>query len=413
MTYEIRANMNLNENEIQKFVVENQASTPSTTKKGRMVYLTADNKLYFYNGTAWIAITTSESGEYQLVSEKDQPEGYAGLDASGKIVIGELPTGIGVDTIPLLKGTLENGQGIKYDQASGGFIPFDVSTLYTFKGSCTSAELDTKTATAHSGDVWNVTDTRAWKTGTYPAGTNWAFESTGAGTGNWEPLTGIMDLSGYQTTANLVQTLAGADTTHYPSAKTVSDAIGVVSAVASAAVVANSPITAGTACKITYDAKGLVTGGAALEPSDIPDIGATYLKVAQKGAASGVASLDENTKVPIAQLPTGNGENLIPVLPSTGAAGQAIVVNEDGDGFAFRTVPDHSLSRVIKTITGDGSTASWDFATSFGEAASAVTIRNASGNIIYADVTITATQVTVAMTPAPTADETFTVSIIG
>ena len=413
MTYEIRANMNLNENEIQKFVVENQASTPSTTKKGRMVYLTADNKLYFYNGTAWIAITTSESGEYQLVSEKDQPEGYAGLDASGKIVIDELPTGIGVDTIPLLKGTLENGQGIKYDQASGGFIPFDVSTLYTFKGSCTSAELDTKTATAHSGDVWNVTDTRAWKTGTYPAGTNWAFESTGAGAGNWEPLTGIMDLSGYQTTANLVQTLDGADTTHYPSAKTVSDAIAVVSAVASAAVVANSPITAGTACKITYDAKGLVTGGAALEPSDIPDIGATYLKVAQKGAASGVASLDENTKVPIAQLPTGNGENLIPVLPSAGAAGQALVVNEGGNGFTFRTVPDHSLSRKVETITGDGSTTSWNFSTSFGEAASTVTIRNASGNIIYADVTITATQVTVAMTPAPAADETFTVSIIG
>ena len=43
------------------------------------------------------------------------------------------------------------------------------------------------------------------------------------------------------------------------------------------AVVANSPITGGTHTKITYDAKGLVTGGADLAAADIPSIDHTKI----------------------------------------------------------------------------------------------------------------------------------------
>ena len=406
--------MDLAGNQLQNVVIDNQGSNPSSGVAGRLIYVTADNKLKYYNGTAWVAITTSESGEYQLKSEKNQANGYAGLGADSKIAIAQIPTGVGEDTIPILKGAITNGQGLKYSQADGGFVSFDISTLYSFKGSCTSEELDTKTATAQSGDVYNLTDERSWNSGTYPAGTNWAFESTGAGTGNWEPLTGIMDLSGYQTTANMVQNLDGADTTHYPSAKATSDAIGVVSAVASAAVVANSPITGGTYTKITYDAKGLVTGGANLVASDIPDLSASYVAVGRIGASGGVAGLGSDSKVPLTQLPTGNGENLIPVLPSAGTAGQALVVNEGGNGFAFRTVPDHSMSRVSFSITGDGSTTAFNQAVNFdGEVPSSVTIFDAQGRIVYADVQCTTSQVTVTMTPAPIVGENYTVRIIG
>lgn len=69
-------------------------------------------------------------------------------------------------------------------------------------------------------------------------------------------------------------------------------------------VAANAAITGGTKCKITYDSKGLVTAGADLAASDIPDISATYVTVASKGAANGVASLDGDGKVPAAQLPS-------------------------------------------------------------------------------------------------------------
>ena len=50
-------------------------------------------------------------------------------------------------------------------------------------------------------------------------------------------------------------------------------AIAAVKRTANAAVVANKDITAGTATKITYDAKGLVTKGENLAVSDIPTLG--------------------------------------------------------------------------------------------------------------------------------------------
>lgn len=64
-----------------------------------------------------------------------------------------------------------------------------------------------------------------------------------------------------------------------------------------------TPITAGTATKITYDENGLVTAGAALTAEDIPDLSAKYINVNQKGVASGVATLDENAKISFEQLP--------------------------------------------------------------------------------------------------------------
>lgn len=66
----------------------------------------------------------------------------------------------------------------------------------------------------------------------------------------------------------------------------------------------NANITAGTHTKITYDAKGLVTGGSNLTASDIPDLSGTYIKKSDKGVANGVAALDANGKVPSAQLPS-------------------------------------------------------------------------------------------------------------
>ena len=52
---------------------------------------------------------------------------------------------------------------------------------------------------------------------------------------------------------------------------------GVVSVDSNSYVVANSSVTGATKCKITYDAKGLVTAGADLAASDIPDLSGTYL----------------------------------------------------------------------------------------------------------------------------------------
>ena len=59
----------------------------------------------------------------------------------------------------------------------------------------------------------------------------------------------------------------------------------------------------GTYAKVTVDKYGLVTAGAALEASDIPDLSATYINVNQKGVANGVATLDANAKIDFNQIP--------------------------------------------------------------------------------------------------------------
>lgn len=69
-------------------------------------------------------------------------------------------------------------------------------------------------------------------------------------------------------------------------------------------VAKNDAIEGATKCKITFDEKGLVTGGADLVLEDIPDLSSVYVNVNRIGKANGVASLDENGLVPAAQLPS-------------------------------------------------------------------------------------------------------------
>ena len=66
----------------------------------------------------------------------------------------------------------------------------------------------------------------------------------------------------------------------------------------------DNTVTGATKCKITYNNQGLITAGADLSASDIPDISATYVKTDLLGVASGVATLDSGGKVPSSQLPS-------------------------------------------------------------------------------------------------------------
>lgn len=88
------------------------------------------------------------------------------------------------------------------------------------------------------------------------------------------------------------------------TADSLNSALGKLEYKADAAVVANAAITPSTKCKITYDAKGLVTAGADLTSTDIPDLSATYLTTTLKGAVNGLAELDAEGKVPSTQLPS-------------------------------------------------------------------------------------------------------------
>ena len=75
-------------------------------------------------------------------------------------------------------------------------------------------------------------------------------------TGMWDKLGGTIDLSTYAKKAEVPTLTAFNNLTTTVNRK----------------ITANASITAGTACKITYDAKGLVTAGAGLTDSDIPTL---------------------------------------------------------------------------------------------------------------------------------------------
>ena len=108
-------------------------------------------------------------------------------------------------------------------------------------------------------------------------------------------------------TATNAQSAAAAAKTAADEAQDAADAAASAAATAQqtadAKVTANAAITAGTATKITYDAKGLVTGGASLTASDIPTIPSDKVSGLSTVATSGSYNdLDDKPSIPSAYV---------------------------------------------------------------------------------------------------------------
>ena len=136
-------------------------------------------------------------------------------------------------------------------------------------------------------------------------------------------------------------------------------------------------ITAATKCKITYDANGLVTAGANLATTDIPDLSGTYVALTQKGSANGVATLDANTLVPSSQLPTATSS-------TQGAVMVDSALSSTSTNPVQNSVINTALGTKQATITGGASTI-----TSSNLTASRALISNASGKVAVSDITST------------------------
>lgn len=169
-----------------------------------------------------------------------------------------------------------------------------VGSVYKMKGSVDDAAALTALTGVVIGDVYNVVAAGTLNGEAFEAGSNFVAIKAGAGsqTGMWDKLGGTIDLSAYAKKAE-VPTL-----TAFNSLTTTVDG----------KVTANANITEGTKCKITYDAKGLVTAGANLEESDIPTL-----------AISKISGLDTalNGKVPTTR--TVNSKPLSTDVVLTGA----------------------------------------------------------------------------------------------
>jgi hypothetical protein len=94
------------------------------------------------------------------------------------------------------------------------------------------------------------------------------------------------------------------------------------------AVAVNEAITAGTYTKITYDTKGLVTGGASLQASDIPDLSATYQPLLVSG--TNIKTINNTSLL-------GDGDISVDSLPSqTGHSGEYLTT--DGTNASWAAV---------------------------------------------------------------------------
>lgn len=127
------------------------------------------------------------------------------------------------------------------------------------------------------------------------------------------------------------------DQTYSPNSTNAQAGIAVAEAVASK-VDANTAITGGTATKITYDSKGLVTAGSSLEASDIPDLSATYQSLLVSGT---------NIKTINNESILGNGNLTVDGLPSqTGQNGKFLTT--DGADASWTTLPSGGATITLR-----------------------------------------------------------------
>lgn len=249
----------------------------------------------------------------------------------------------------------------------------DISSAYKAMGSVAFADLPKNLTEADTGKVYNVTDAFSDGTNSYPVGTNVVWTGT-----EWDPLAGLTDLSAYAkktevttsietavkvkqdklTEAQLAAVNSGvtADKVaaydgYAASIKSAADAATAAQTAADGKVAKNADIEASTAAKlVTYDAKGLVTGGKAIEVSDLP------------------------AKIPVAKidgvLPLAQSSIIGKTVPVTvtDAAGGDVAINAETTGMTtvlIVQVFDGNNNAVQCGISVTGGTATLSFSAAF------------------------------------------------
>ena len=294
-----------------------------------------------------------------------------------------------------------------------------VSAVYKPAGTVIFSNLPTLAAGV-LGNVYNVSDafttTADFVEGagkTYPAGSNVVVVNTGTSGSSvykFDVLSGMVDLSGYQTlitssaklSADLVDDSTTTNKFVTASDKTTwsgkQDAISDLSTIRSGAEAGatalqpNTSITGATKTKITYDSKGLVTAGADLQASDIPnlslskitDVTATAAEVnvldgitattTELNYVDGVTSAIQtqidgkqatlvsgtNIKTINSTSILGSGDLTIDSLPTqTGQSGKFLTTNGTDASWANVDALPSQTGQSGKFLTTDGSAASW------------------------------------------------------
>lgn len=266
-----------------------------------------------------------------------------------------IPTGWTEGKVPLLKEEIADGQSLKYSEEDGGFVAYDVSTVYTFRGTCTSAELDAIEA-PKVGDAWNLSDSREWNSNTYAAGTTWAYEGDG-----WEPLAGTIDLSEYQLVANMESSLTDWDT-RYPSSAAVTAALALKTGVDMAVPLWDSTVTYSTGSTVIvgqYIYVSLVDDNLGNNPSKDSDSEYWHLVVTSGSARTYVTTIGDGVSTVFAVMHNLATRNVFAVVRESSQpysrvdSGYSLAYSsENAVGLTFDTAPDED-GYVVQLIAAD------------------------------------------------------------
>ena len=209
--------------------------------------------------TAGADLTASDipdiSVNYVAVTEKGANGGVATLTNSGKLTQSQIPDG--------LLGNVKYGGTFN---ASGVCTLVDSKLIDIDGTEVTSLTIATNNATKYRGYYFIASADGTVADIQFQVG-DWCISNGSAG---WAKVDNTDAVTGVKGNAESTYRIGNVN----------------ITAANVGAVAANTAITGATKTKITYDAKGLVTAGADLAASDIPDLSATYLAKAQGSSAA-------------------------------------------------------------------------------------------------------------------------------
>lgn len=280
--------LNLQQNQLENAVIQNLASDPSSGKAGQIYYNTTDNGYRYYNGTAWVSVSA---------------------DAIKSIVAGNGLTSSGTDTVTISLGT-PSASGSGSNTYGSNSVTADSHTHQinlpdatdSAKGVVQLAADNDTTSTNKAVTPKQLETARKNAEVSITAGNG----LTGGGTGH-----SLSVAMGTPSTVNQTTTNSTTATSHTHELKfnvvnSPAASGNEISFIDTVSQGANGGISATK--KTVRSASATQTGVVQLATQDEVNTGANTTKVITpatlgKGKASGVASLDSNSKIITSQLP--------------------------------------------------------------------------------------------------------------
>ena len=235
--------------------------------------------------SAAVAAAVSNAASYQLRLEKDQPNGYAGLDGNGKIKAAQFD--------PSVLGALSY-VGTWNASTNSPAIPAAASSN---KGQIY------KVSTAGTSNVSGITD---WQVGDMLLSNGSTWDKID----NTESVTSVVGRTGAVTLTKTDVGLSNVDNTsdaNKPLSNAEVAALALKLDIASKATPTEAAVGTDDAKFMTPLKVAYAIGNATISQAQVSGLSTALtgkVNVSTVGAANGVATLDATTKLPVAQLPT-------------------------------------------------------------------------------------------------------------